>query len=50
MHAINGFETPALDSARRQVLVSAINLGKLGFAAVIIDSEVNKIALLPHEA
>jgi hypothetical protein len=33
-----------------QVLVPEINLGKFGFAAVLIDSEGNKIGLLSHDA
>ncbi len=36
-------------AAGGQVLVPEINLGKFGFAAVIIDSEGNKIGLLSHE-
>ena len=33
-----------------QVLAAEINLGKFGFAAVILDSEGNKIGLLAREA
>lgn len=33
-----------------QVLVPLINLGKFGFAAIILDSEGNKIGLLSNEA
>lgn len=38
-----------VEPAGGKVLVSEINLGKFGFAAVIIDSEGNKIGLLSNE-
>ncbi|MFN8357370.1 MAG: VOC family protein [Spirosomataceae bacterium] len=39
-----------VEKAGGNVLVPEINLGKFGFAAVIIDSEGNKIGLLSSEA
>jgi len=38
-----------VESAGGKVIVPEINLGKFGFAAVIIDSEGNKIGLLSSE-
>ncbi|MBK8564102.1 MAG: VOC family protein [Saprospiraceae bacterium] len=38
-----------VEAAGGKVLVPEINLGKFGFAAVILDSEGNKIGLLSHE-
>lgn len=38
-----------VENAGGKVLVPEINLGKFGFAAVIIDSEGNKIGLLSNE-
>jgi predicted enzyme related to lactoylglutathione lyase len=38
-----------VETAGGKVLVPEINLGKFGFAAVIIDSEGNKIGLLSNE-
>ncbi|MBL7814361.1 MAG: VOC family protein [Saprospiraceae bacterium] len=38
-----------VEEAGGKVLVSEINLGKFGFAAVLIDSEGNKIGLLSNE-
>ena len=42
--------TSRVAAAGGKVLVPEINLGKFGFAAIIIDSEGNKIGLLAHEA
>lgn len=39
-----------VENAGGKVVVPEINLGKFGFAAVIIDSEGNKIGLLSNEA
>lgn len=39
-----------VENAGGKVLAPEINLGKFGFAAVIIDSEGNKIGLLSNEA
>lgn len=41
--------TGRVASAGGKVLVAEINLGKFGFAAIIIDSEGNKIGLLSNE-
>ncbi|WP_028668677.1 VOC family protein [Runella zeae] len=38
-----------VEKAGGKVIVPEINLGKFGFAAIIIDSEGNKIGLLSHE-
>lgn len=38
-----------VESAGGKIIVPEINLGKFGFAAVIIDSEGNKIGLLSSE-
>lgn len=38
-----------VEAAGGKVLMPEINLGKFGFAAVIIDSEGNKIGLLSQE-
>lgn len=38
-----------VESVGGKVLVPEINLGKFGFAAVIIDSEGNKMGLLSNE-
>lgn len=38
-----------VEKAGGKVLVPEINLGKFGFAAIIIDSEGNKIGLLSNE-
>lgn len=38
-----------VESAGGKVLAAEINLGKFGFAALIIDSEGNKIGLLSNE-
>lgn len=38
-----------VENAGGKVLVPEINLGKFGFAAVIIDSEGNKMGLLSNE-
>jgi predicted enzyme related to lactoylglutathione lyase len=38
-----------VENAGGKVLVPEINLGKFGYAAVIIDSEGNKIGLLAQE-
>lgn len=38
-----------VESAGGKVIVPEINLGKFGFAAVIIDSEGNKIGLLSSD-
>lgn len=38
-----------VEAAGGKVLVSEMDLGKFGFAAIIIDSEGNKIGLLSHE-
>lgn len=38
-----------VEEAGGKVIVPGINLGKFGFAAIIIDSEGNKIGLLSHE-
>ncbi|MFN8345269.1 MAG: VOC family protein [Spirosomataceae bacterium] len=38
-----------VESAGGKVIVPEINLGKFGFAAVILDSEGNKIGLLSAE-
>jgi hypothetical protein len=42
--------TGRVTAAGGQVLVPEINLGKFGYAAIIIDTEGNKIGLLAHEA
>jgi predicted enzyme related to lactoylglutathione lyase len=39
-----------VEKAGGKVLVPEMNLGKFGFAAVILDSEGNKIGLLSNEA
>jgi predicted enzyme related to lactoylglutathione lyase len=38
-----------VEPAGGKVLVPKLDLGKFGFAAVIVDSEGNKIGLLSHE-
>ena len=38
-----------VEQAGGKVVVQEINLGKFGFAAIIIDSEGNKIGLLSNE-
>lgn len=38
-----------VEAAGGKVLVPEMDLGKFGFAAIIIDSEGNKIGLLSHE-
>ncbi len=38
-----------VEPAGGKVLVAELNLGKFGFAAIIIDSEGNKIGLLSNE-
>jgi predicted enzyme related to lactoylglutathione lyase len=39
-----------VEAAGGKVIVAEIKLGKFGFAAIIIDSEGNKIGLLSHES
>lgn len=39
-----------VEAAGGQVLAPSINLGKFGFAALLVDSEGNKIGLLSGEA
>lgn len=39
-----------VEKAGGKVIVPEINLGKFGFAAVIIDTEGNKVGLLSNEA